>query len=327
MDNAERLREFLETGFLSPLLNKEAITDVSYNGEALFYEDRIHGRRRSAIKVTDEQIGAFLRQIANLSEKQFSYLNPVLDVSFSRYRLNATFLSITRVYERKRYSFSLRIGHDGSAVEEDESFFPKNTRRILLDAVRDGKSIVIAGETGAGKTELQKYLIMNLPIYSRAIVIDNLGELERCRGNELLDLTSWTVDERFEDSRFPALIRNALRNNPDYLIVAEARGEEMMSALNAVMSGHPIITTLHAKDIAAIPYRMARLAQSGGSNLHFDDLLADIYHHFDLVVYVSKSVRDGLIYRRISAVGQLNEETRQVDLLYDEKELRRKRKA
>ena len=319
MNNSQRVKEFVEGSFLSPLLGRKGLTDVSYNGEALFYEDCLHGRKRSGIAVTDEEVGSFLRQVANMCEKQFSYMNPILDVSFSRYRLNATFLSLGRVYEQKRYSFSLRIAHDGSAVSEDDAFFPKKTRKILLDAINKGESVVIAGETGAGKTELQKYLLMNLPMYTRAIVIDNLGELERCRGDDLLDLTSWMVDERFPDSGFAALIRNALRNNPDYLIVAECRGGEMLYALNAVMSGHPIITTLHAKDLAAVPYRMARMAQCGDVNLVYEDLLGDIYHHFGLVAFLSKGMKNGMVHRRISALGRLNEASRSVDILYQEK--------
>lgn len=318
MENLEKAAAFVEGSFLAPLLHKPGLTDISFNGEALFYEDRYHGRKRSGINIDNEDVGAFLRQIANLCEKQFSYMNPILDVSFAKYRLNATFASITRVYERKAYSFSLRIGHDGTVLEGDETFFPGPTKKLLLQALKQHESIVVAGETGAGKTELQKYLLLNLPMATRVIVIDNIGELERCRGDGLLDLTSWMVEERFPGSSFPALIKNALRNNPDYLIVAESRGSEMLSTLNAVMSGHPIITTLHAKDIQSIPYRMARMAMSGDRNLVFEDLMGDIFHHFGLLVYVTKSVEEGKVHRRISALGRVNEANRKIDILYQE---------
>ncbi len=318
MTNPERAKEFLESSFLAPLLQKDGVTDISYNGDSIFYEDANKGRRKSGISVTPEDIGSFLRQIANFCEKQFSYMNPILDISFSKYRLNAVFLSLTRVYDKKSYSFSLRIGRVGSAVTSDKEFFPANTKAILLDALAHAESIVIAGETGAGKTELQKYLIMQLPDATRVIVIDNIGELGLSRGDEMIDMTVWAVDEHFEDATFPALIRNALRNNPDYLIVAESRGAEMLSALNAVMSGHPIITTLHAKDIQSIPHRMARMAQAGDKNLVYEDLLTDIYHHFGLLVYVRKEKRDGGIFRHISALGRVNENTRQIDMIYDE---------
>ena len=316
MNNYERVTAYVEESFLKPLLQDPNVTDISYNGADIFYENNKRGRRKWSEKVTLEQIGDFLRQIANFAEKQFSYLEPVLDVSFSRYRLNASFLSVVRVRDRKSYSFSLRIGHDGSAVKEDEKFFGGKSKQILLRALENHESIVIAGETGAGKTELQKFLLLNLPESTRVIVIDNVEELELSRGDGELDLTSWLVDEKNTKTTFAALIRNALRNNPDYLLVAENRGAEMMDAINCVMSGHPIITTLHAKDLNAMPYRMARMAMMANEAIEFDDIMGDIYHHFSLMVYLTKRFIDGQIVRRIEMIGKLNESTKKIDLIY-----------
>lgn len=317
MDNDEKLKEFLETSFISPLLEKEGITDISYNGEYIFYQSNKYGRRKSEIDVTPSQVASFLRQIANYSEKQFSFLDPILDVSFSRYRINATFLSLTRVRNKKSYSFSIRIAHEGSVLENDDSFFGGNSKRILLKAIKNKQSIVIGGETGAGKTELQKYLLMRLEPSSRVIVIDNVEELEMVRADDNLDLTSWVVDERNKKASYASLIKNALRNNPDYLVLAESRGEEMLDALNYVMSGHPIITTMHAKDIKAMPYRMARMAMMGEKKLEYDDLLGDIYHHFSLFIYVKRELIDGQVRRFIDAIARPNEKKKTVEIVYE----------
>lgn len=320
MDNDEKLKEFLETSFISPLLEKEGITDISYNGEYIFYQSNKFGRRKSEIDVTPSQVASFLRQIANYSEKQFSFLDPILDVSFSRYRINATFLSLTRVRNKKSYSFSIRIAYEGSVLENDDSFFGGNSKRILLKAIKNKQSIVIGGETGAGKTELQKYLLMRLEPSSRVIVIDNVEELEMVRADDNLDLTSWVVDERNKKASYASLIKNALRNNPDYLVLAESRGEEMLDALNCVMSGHPIITTMHAKDIKTMPYRMARMAMMGEKKLEYDDLLGDIYHHFSLFVYVKRELIDGQVRRFIEAIAKPNEKKKTVEMVYERNE-------
>lgn len=317
MDNDEKLKEFLETSFISPLLEKEGVTDISYNGEYIFYQSNKYGRRKSEIDVTPSQVASFLRQIANYSEKQFSFLDPILDVSFSRYRINATFLSLTRVRNKKSYSFSIRIAYEGSVLENDDSFFGGNSKRILLKAIKNKQSIVIGGETGAGKTELQKYLLMRLEPSSRVIVIDNVEELEMVRADDNLDLTSWVVDERNKKASYASLIKNALRNNPDYLVLAESRGEEMLDALNCVMSGHPIITTMHAKDIKAMPYRMARMAMMGEKKLEYDDLLGDIYHHFSLFIYVKRELIDGQVRRFIEAIARPNEKKKTVEIVYE----------
>ncbi|MGM9813754.1 MAG: ATPase, T2SS/T4P/T4SS family [Candidatus Enteromonas sp.] len=315
----ERLKDYLEDSFLSPLLKIDTVTDISYNGERIFFEDSSTGRHPFEMEVTSMDVGRFLRQIANYSEKQFSYMNPILDVSFSRYRLNATFLSLTRVKDEKSYSFSLRIGKEGSAIKEDDLAFWGEAKPLVMKALQEKKSIVIAGETGSGKTELQKYLLSALPPYTRVIVIDNVEELELSRGSSDLDMTSWLVDERMEDASFSSLIRNGLRNNPDYLIVAESRGKEMLEALHCVMSGHPILTTLHAKDIQSIPSRIARMAMMSGEKLVYGETLKDVYHHFPFFIYLKKECKEGRIYRYIDSIAKSNERRKCVELIYKRK--------
>ena len=320
MNDSSRIIDYVENSFLGPLLQRPDVTDVSFNGTSIFYEDRFRGRRAANISVDNEMVGAFLRQLANFAEKQFSYMNPKLDIHFGRYRLNAMFFSVCRVYEDKAYSFALRVGREGTAITEGGDFFPPGTRDILLKGLQAHESIVIAGETGSGKTELQKYLLLHLPDATRVIVIDNIGELELCRGEGMLDLTFWQVDERYEDARYSSLIRNALRNNPDYLILAEARGGEMVEALSAAMSGHPIITTIHAKDLSAVPFRMARLAQGVSGKDGYEDVLSDIFHHFSLVVYLRKENRNGQVLRYVQSIGRLDEKTRQIETVFERKE-------
>ena len=301
-----RIVSYVESSFIAPLLQVETITDVSWNGEAIFYEDRAQGRKKAKIKVTNTEVGDFLRQISNYAETQFTYLNPVLDVSFGRYRLNASFHSIVRMKDEKAFSFCLRIGHRGSIIGDDPDFFPGKSKRILFEALAKRETIVIAGETGSGKTELQKYLLMNLPSATRVIAIDNVEELELCREEDGdLDFTSWHVDEKNSMASFSSLIQTALRNNPDYLLVAEIRGAEMYAALQALMSGNPMITTTHARSMKLIPHRLARLAQTGGTNLVYEDLLGDINKHISLLVYLRKETKNHHVHRYVEEIGKV----------------------
>ena len=93
----KRLEDTLQASFIGPLLSIDGITDVSYNGCSVFYKTSLEGRRKSSIEVSDDDVGAFLRQIANLAERQFSYSEPIMDVSFGIYRLSAMFRSISRI--------------------------------------------------------------------------------------------------------------------------------------------------------------------------------------------------------------------------------------
>ena len=67
-----KLIEFIENSFLKELFERESITDISFNGEKLFYQDNLSGRLQSDLVVTNDEVYAFLRQIANLTDQQFS---------------------------------------------------------------------------------------------------------------------------------------------------------------------------------------------------------------------------------------------------------------
>ncbi len=306
-------KEYLENSFLKDLLFKKGITDISYNGESLFYMDNIEGRKKSSITKTPKEVGDFLKQIANLCERQFSFSNPILDVSFSRYRINAVYSNLVRYRDEKTYSFSLRIASEKTLIED--AFFPEGVKEILMQSLKEKESIVIGGTTGCGKTELQKWLLLHLEDSVRVIVIDNVQELDLIR-NEAIDQTTWVSNDLLEDGDFAALIKNSLRSNPDYVILAESRGAEFEYALNSVMSGHPIITTIHAQKIETMIDRMARLALMSGKEARKAEIIEDIISHFSLLIYMGRSIKEGKVYRYIDSVARLNHESKKLQYLY-----------
>ena len=139
---------------------------------------------------------------------------------------------------------------------------------------------------------------------SRVIIIDNVQELDYVRFNENLDVTSWQISPFIEQGNAQELIRTALRNNPDWLVVAEARGKEMSDVLNAVMTGHPIITTLHARSVEAIPKRMMRMIQMNNLQENSEDILEDIDEHIDCYVYLNRKItKDKKVVRYVESIA------------------------
>ena len=270
--------------------------------------DNIEGRKKFDVDISPNQAMDFIRQIANLSERQFSYSNPTLDISISRYRINAQHSSIVRVGDEKSVSFSIRIASKTIRIDEKGSFMDEKVKKILFEAIKERRSIAIAGPTGSGKTELQKYLISKFEDFTRVIIIDNVQELDYVRFNPNLDVTSWQISPNIKEGSAEELIRNALRNNPDWIVVAESRGQEMKDALNAVMTGHPIITTLHAKSINAMPRRMMRMVQMSNNKESPEDILNDIYEHIDYYVYLNRKIANGKkVVRFIESVAEVDE--------------------
>lgn len=281
-----KLIEFIENSFLKELLERESITDISFNGEKLFYQDNLSGRLQSDLVVTNDEVYAFLRQIANLTDQQFSIANPILDVSVGRFRISALHSSLARKNRDKVFNFSIRLGYDKLRIKDDGSFINKRALSLLDEAINKKCSIVIAGKTGTGKTEFQKFLISRMNENTRIILIDNINEFETNYFKDNLDSQTWLVNN--QKNNFDDLIKNALRNNPDWLVVGEARGEEMKACLNSTMSGSPTITTMHARDSESIYHRIARMCMINSKNLVFEETLEDVKEHFKFLVYVKK---------------------------------------
>lgn len=309
---------FLRSSFLGPYLLKDSVTDISYNGEDLYYVDNLEGRKKAETSPSPEEVLSFLKQIANFTEKSFHLAEPLLDVSLGPYRLNAVHPSLSRRGERKVPSFSLRIASKDSRIKKDPDFLEPEAKTILLSLLKERRSLLIGGATGTGKTELQKYLLSLLEPNTRIIVLDNVEELSTLE-EEALDMTTWLTDIAPRLS-LSELIRNALRHHPDYLIVAEARGKEMSDALFAAGSGHPLIMTLHASSLEAMPLRVLRLARMGEEAAREDLLMEEISNLLSHYLFLEKKIdEEGKIRRYLKAIGELEKDGK-MRLLHERKE-------
>ena len=305
----EKLVNYIETSFMKDIINLEGVTDISYNGSSFFYLHNVDGRKKSDLAVSNSQVLDFLRQIANFSEKQFSVSTPFLDISVGKYRINAVHPSLGRVNNEKACTFAIRIGSEQSRVIDDLDFIDEKCRDYLFKALEEEKSIVICGPTGSGKTELQKFLLLNLKDNTRVIIIDNVEELENIRINDKIDVTSWQISENNLNSSIQELVRNALRSNPDWIVIAESRGKEMNEILNSVMTGHPIITTLHAENLEDIPLRICRMVEMADITQKHESILNDIYEHIKVCVFLNRKFdSDKGVRRYVESIGELQKD-------------------
>ena len=306
--DVSKIVTFFEESFLKELLSNEKVTDIAYNGQDIFYVHNDYGRQKSDISIDKQTAKDFIRQIANLSEKQFSYTNPNLDVSFGRYRFNALHQSICRKNNEESVCFSIRIASSSLRFKESDSL-SEEVKELLQVLINSNVSIVIGGLTGSGKTELQKYLISLMNENTRTIVIDNILELDQLKVEQTLDLNVWQVDDKRPSASIENIVRSALRSNPDWLIVAESRGKEMLDVLNSSLTGHPIITTLHAFDAKSMPHRMVRMVMMNEQKMSFEDVYADIAYHMRFYIYLKrKYTTNGVVQRYISSISYLNGE-------------------
>lgn len=284
-ENQEECIKLIENEFLKDVFS-ESITDISYNGDTFFAQDNEKGRYKIDINVSGEEVLVIVKKIANYMLQPFSNKHPSLDVSFGDYRLNAIHPSIARNNNKKVVTFSLRkITATLKIKENDPLLCPLDVHKLLKCIVLSYQSILISGQTGSGKTELQKYLISLMNKTDRIILIEESYETHIKEIYANMDITSWLVNNKKDE--LSMLVRLALRNNPDWIIIAETRGLEAYDMIQAVMTGHSAITTLHSE---SAKYSLDRISQMCKKNIDFDEfmMLSNMAKHIKIGIHLEK---------------------------------------
>jgi type IV pilus assembly protein PilB len=114
--------------------------------------------------------------------------------------------------------------------------------------------IISAGPTGSGKTTTM-YAIIHL--LNRPEV--NIMTIEDPIEYKIEGIQQIQVNPK-KNITFASGLRHILRQNPDIILVGEIRDEETARiAINAAMTGHLVLTTLHANDAATALVRLIEM--------------------------------------------------------------------
>lgn len=168
-----------------------------------------------------------------------------------------------------------------------------NERRasFLKRCVELGKNIVIAGETGSGKTTFMKALMQCIPTNERIITIEDVPELVYGLPKHDNQVNLFYPSEGGANSTVTAssLLRSCLRMKPDRILLAELRGGETFDFLNVCLSGHGgSITSCHAGSCSGVfEYLALKVLQSDtGKTLPYEVIRKLLYLTVDVVVHI-----------------------------------------
>lgn len=301
-ENPDECIKMVENGFLKEVFLKDSVTDVSYNGLNFYALDNDIGRYRLNIEMSSDDVLIFIKKIANYMLQPFSNKQSSLDVSFGDYRLNAIHPSFARNNNKKVITFSLRKITATLKIKDNDTYLcPLEVHYFLKCMMKSYQSVLISGQTGSGKTEFQKYLISLMNPSDRIIMIEESYETHVKEIFKDMDITSWIVNNSSDELSY--LVKNALRNNPDWLIVAETRGKEAYEMIQAVMTGHSAITTLHTE---SAKFSITRLSNMCKKSVEFDEknMLSNIASHIKIGIHLEKIFDNikGRYIRRISEI-------------------------
>ncbi len=169
---------------------------------------------------------------------------------------NRTFdLRISTVPTRDVEKAVIRILRPSTAKGLDDVHLPPRAlaRVRNLLAARDG-IVVVTGPTGSGKTTTLYAAIKEL-----ARGDTNITTVEDPVEYELPGITQIQVEPKRQVT-FASALRAILRQDPDVIFVGEIRDAETAEvAVQAAMTGHLVLATLHTNDAAGAVTRLADL--------------------------------------------------------------------
>lgn len=168
-------------------------------------------------------------------------------------------------------------------------FLSEQAAEFLTACVRGGKNIVICGRVSSGKTTLLNALGRAIPGTERIVVCESSAELQlpqilpNCIGYEarpasIDGLPAVTLED---------LVSDALRMNPDRIVVGECRGPETMAMLWAFATGHAGMTSVHGESCDHALRNLARFALTSGNHVETAQAL-EWLRDIDLVVHCDR---------------------------------------
>ena len=255
------IRDFLGFGKIDVLMRDPMIEDISCDaaGVPIF----IYHRNYESIKTNvmfrdDDELDSFVIQLAQKCGRHISIARPLLDATMpDGSRLQA---SLSREVSAMGSNFTIRRFREEpftpTHLAEYGTISPEVAAYFWM-AIEHDASAIIAGGTASGKTTTLNALSLFIPPQMKIISIEDTREINLPHPNWIASVTRETTAEA-EESRIGMfeLLKAALRQRPEYILVGEIRGEEAVVLFQAMATGHTVYSTMHADSIFSVVHRL-----------------------------------------------------------------------
>jgi len=272
-------------GPLQPLLDNPEIEEIWINGPDEVFIAEAGLSKKIHLNISESQIKVVVEKMLRSTGRRLDRSTPFVDASLADgSRLHVVIPDITKsnwsINVRK---FPERIINLQELTESETLTIEQQD--ILINAVRDGKNILVSGATQSGKTTLLCALLNEISSNQRIISVEETFELKIMKPDWVAMQTRQANLEGVGEVNLRRLIKEALRMRPNRLIVGEVREAESLDLLIALNSGLPGACTIHANSARDAILKLCTLPLLAGQNISSDFVNPTVGHAVDLVVH------------------------------------------
>ena len=296
---ADRLYcEMAEYSVLTKYLGKENIEEINVNGWddiAITYTDG-HIEKAGEHFFSPQHAVDIVKRLLHHSGMIIDNATPMSQGHLPG-NTRITALKDPLVDDDRGISVSIRLLHP-SRVNRTQLVKGGNATQKMVDflcmCLRYGVSFVVAGATSSGKTTLLNALLTSIPDNKRIFTIESGSRelsLVKIKDGKVINNVVHTLSRPSDNPSYDItqedLVVASLRFNPDIVVVGEMRDTEAYSAVEASLTGHTVVSTVHASAADAAHMRLALLCQKRFP-INFQTSLMQAGQAFPIVVYAHK---------------------------------------
>jgi archaeal flagellar protein FlaI len=260
------LRDFVGYGPVDALILDPEVEDISCDGVEVplfIFHGKYESVKTNVTFADEDSLNSFIVMLGQRCSKSVSVSAPILDGTTPEgHRVQATY---AREVTTRGASFTIRRFKErpftpvdlilmGSANEEMVAYF--------WLAAEQGESVIICGGPAAGKTSTLNAIALFIPPTAKIVSIEDTREVNLPHENWIPGATRSGTGDRGPDGKAAGevdmfdLVRAALRQRPNYIIVGEVRGKETYTMFQAMATGHTTYSTMHADSVKSMVNRL-----------------------------------------------------------------------
>ena len=254
------VRDKAKMGPLEPLLLDTNIEDISCSGLGkIFIEHKIFKSLSASITFESmEELDLFVLRLSEKIGKPVTFRDPIIDATLpDGSRINIVFGGDL---SRRGSNFTIRkFSSTPISILELINFGSLNYEiaAYLSLVIGHGMNMFVSGETASGKTTLLNALTTFIAPAAKIVSIEDTPELQAPHPNWIREVVRGSTKNASASAvTMFDLLKAALRQRPNEIIIGEIRGEEGAVAFQAMQTGHSAMATFHASSVEKLIQRL-----------------------------------------------------------------------